>query len=130
MKKKLENSEWAKVAGKTTYLKVDWKDWKKERPVSGETVLVIVRLDKGYYPTYGTYYKETIVATSWQYVRFAAVMIPDIFEGTSYWKRLIAWGKAKQIKKPTKERERVRVSVFKDNIKLYAKAHRASRSAK
>lgn len=99
-KKKLENLEFAKAAGQSTLLRIDWKDWKKEIPNSGQDIWIVIKLTDGYYPVRGTYWDETLPAskdgtfskTRWQSVRFDDYFLPEIYIGNKEQKRLIAWG--------------------------------------
>lgn len=100
MKKKLVNQDFAKAAGKYSVIRIDWKNWKKELPKSGQDIWVVIRLDNGYYPVTGTYFDETFPASKdgvvpksrWQSVKFTEGSIPDTFMGSKDWKRLVAWG--------------------------------------
>jgi hypothetical protein len=101
MKKKLQNAHLAKKVGKTSYIQVLWKDWKKERPPKGEKVFVIVRLTNGYFPVFGEYLEWTSEKTmskkeqppiTFRFVRFDSISMPEIYLGSKDEKRLIAWG--------------------------------------
>lgn len=100
MKKKLDNFEFSRAIGKSTILRIDWKDWKKELPKAGSPIWIVVRLQNGYYPVQGTYLDETLPASEngtfpasrWQSVRFNEYSIPEIYMKSKEWKRLKAWG--------------------------------------
>lgn len=105
--KKLENPEFAKAVGKSTLLRIDWKDWKKELPPTGVPIWIVIRLSDGYYPVTATYIDEHIpaskdgecAASRWQRIMFDEYL-PDIFIGNTKdknAKRLIAWGRNKGI---------------------------------
>ena len=98
--KRPENPEFARAVGKSTLLRIDWKNWKKEVPTSGQDIWVIIRLQDGYYPVMGTYFDEVIPASKdghfpesrWRSVRFQDFGLPDIYIGNKEAKRLVAWG--------------------------------------
>ena len=92
-KKPLENVEFAEAIGKSTLLRIDWLDWKKEQPKNGEDVWVVVKLENGYYPVRGTYFDETFFKSRWRSVKFFDAGIPDIFLKSEDDNRLIAWGR-------------------------------------
>jgi len=100
---KLENPEFAKVVGTTTFLRLDWQSWDK-LPPKNQQIFVIVRLDNGYYPVTATYLDETLPANGpfkasrWQQVKFDD-SIPMVFLGSKDAKRLIAWARLIKIDK-------------------------------
>ena len=95
----LEYVEFAKAVGKSTLLRIDWRDWEKEQPKNGEDMWVVVKLKDGYYPVRGTYFDEILPPNGsykesrWKYVRFSETMIPEIYLGSKDAKCLIAWGR-------------------------------------
>jgi len=95
-KSKLEGSELAKAIGTYTYLRILWKDWKKELPPLHKQIFVIIRLESGYYPTTA----ELIGPPEIQIVRFDDSTLPDIYLRDKETKRLIAWGVLQKIDAP------------------------------
>lgn len=101
-KAKLENPQFAKAVGTTTFLRLDWQSW-DSLPPENTQIFVIVRLENGYYPMTATYYDEVIPAkgpfkaSRWQQVKFDDA-IPTIFLGNKEAKRLIAWARLKEEK--------------------------------
>jgi hypothetical protein len=100
MKKKLENFAFSRAVGKSTLLRIDWKDWNKELPKSGAQIWVVIRLENGFYPVQGTYWDETLPASAdgkfpssrWQSVKFTDYGVPEIYLRSKEQKRLRAWG--------------------------------------
>ena len=94
---KLENPEFAKAVGTTTFLRLDWQSWDK-LPPQNQQIFVIVRLDNGYYPVTATYLDEILPANGpfkasrWQQVKFDD-SIPMVFLGSKDAQRLIAWAR-------------------------------------
>jgi len=103
-KSKLQGAHLAKKVGTTSYIKVEWKSWKKELPPRGEKIFVIVRLTNGYFPILAEYvewtseirndgkYKAIIKPVTFRSVRFDDISMPEIYLGSPDQKRLIAWG--------------------------------------
>ena len=101
-KSKLRGAHLAKKVGTTSYIKVEWKSWKKELPPRGEKIFVIVRLTNGYFPILAeylewtsdarTYGNKTIEPVTFRSVRFDDISMPEIYLGSPDQKRLIAWG--------------------------------------
>lgn len=99
-KKKTDNPDFSKAVGKSSLLRIDWRDWSKELPTSGQDIWVVIRLKNGFYPVTGTYFDQTLPASKdgnfpqsrWRSVRFTEFGIPETFMGSREWKRLIAWG--------------------------------------
>ena len=92
-KKKLENLHFLKKAGTTSYLKVEWKSFKKELPPTNEVVWVIIRLTNGYYTTLGEYIKDRGDSDmDFDRIRFYGEFLPETFIKSKDGKRLIAWG--------------------------------------
>jgi hypothetical protein len=95
-KSKLENAEYAKSVGKSTFLKLNWVSW-KTLPKSHQKIFVILRLDKGYYPMTAIYCDEilptngSLKKSHWRIVKFDECLIPEIYLGSKDEKRLIAW---------------------------------------
>lgn len=92
------------MAGKTTFLRLDWKDWKEKQPKSGQRVYVILRLERAYLSLTGIYLDEILpangpfIASRWQRVEFDDPQIPDTFlESEEDW-WLIAWAVPKIVK--------------------------------
>ena len=100
---KLENPEFAKAVGTTTFLRLDWQSWDK-LPPQNQQIFVIIRLDNGYYPVTATYLDEffeakgPFTASRWQQVKFDD-SIPMIFLGSKDAKRLIAWARLIKVDK-------------------------------
>jgi hypothetical protein len=96
-KAKAKYSQLAKAVGRETHLKLVWKDWKKERPTSGQDIYVIVKFRDGYMPLTATYLDETFPASEdgtrgssrWRSVRTS---YGELFlENKEDAKRLVAW---------------------------------------
>lgn len=98
MKNQLANPELKNVVNSTTHFRVDWKDWKKEQPESGQSIMVVIRLENGYYPAMANYTDEILQGTRWQKIQLHDSAGPMIFLGTRDANRLIAWGYLMQIK--------------------------------
>ena len=106
MRKKvtLENPQLADKIGKYSYLKILWKDFKKELPPLGKQIFVIINLKKGYYPVTAEYMSWAVAekrdekgvilneAVNFRHIRFDDFRIPEIYIGSPDAKKLIAWG--------------------------------------
>jgi|FAXJ01.1.fsa_nt_gi hypothetical protein len=104
MKKKLkiENPDFAHPIGKSSILRIDWKSFEKEMPLSGQDIWVVLRVKNGYIIRTGTYFNEVIPANGpfkasiWKQIKFHDLGLPDILVGKEYadknQKRLVAWG--------------------------------------
>jgi hypothetical protein len=104
-KKKPVGKEWLNPIGKTTLLRVDWRDWKKEQPKSCEDIVVIVKDKAGDCgPFHATYFDETIPAgktfpeTRFRRIEFREFGLGTIYLGSKEEKYLIAWGRLKVVK--------------------------------
>ena len=102
--KKIEYPELAKAVGHTTFLRLDWKDWKVEQPKSGEEIYVIVKAENGFIPLTGEYWDVTLPASKdghfkqsrWRSVKFHSLACCELFlDNKLDAKLLIAWAKAK-----------------------------------
>ena len=90
-KKPLENPQLADKIGKYSYLKILWKDFKKELPPQGKQIVIIVKLKDGYAPITGEYLqwisedkkdkdgKTVLPATTFKYVKFDSFQMPEIY---------------------------------------------------
>jgi hypothetical protein len=105
--KKLVGAEFADAIGKTTVLALEWKDWEKELPESGDRVYIISKLEDGFYPVTGIYFDEIIPASgTFKKSRWQTVRIDDgpmVILGGEDANRLIAWAKPKRIGKVLNE---------------------------
>lgn len=116
-KTKLEGEHLPKLIGKTSYLKVDWKSWKKELPPKDQHIWIIIHLQNGYYTVLGEYFEEAIPygcdqkgnmvipPRVFRQVRFSDQSIPDVFLGSKDEKRLIGWGEMDKVDLPHEGKE-------------------------
>ena len=101
---KIANPELAEAIGKTTILRLEWKDWKKEFPKNGDRIYVILKLKDGYIPVTGVYLDETFPsdrpfpASRWQTVKFDDCF-PTAIVGGEHGETLFAWAKAVRVGK-------------------------------
>ena len=99
MKKKnkhINSPELSRLVGKLTYFSILWKSWKAEMPPANEQIFVILKLDDGYFPVTA----EFLDPKNFKQIKFDDPVLPDIYFGDKNTKRLIAWGKLKQIDAP------------------------------
>lgn len=93
---KLENADLAGLIGKHTYLRILWKDWKKELPPANKQIFVIIQLDSGYYPVTA----EFLDPNHFKMIKFDDASLPSIYLGDKETKRLVAWGVLRKIDAP------------------------------
>jgi len=109
-KKKSLNKEWSNPIGKTTLVRIDWRDWKKEQPKSCEDIIVVIKDKIGDYgPVHATYFDETIPASKafpesrFRRVAFREFGLGEIYLGSKEEKYLVDWGRFKVVKQLTSD---------------------------
>lgn len=100
---KMVRPELAEPWGKSSFLQLTWKDWKKETPPNGKQIFVIIKYKMGYYPMLGTYIEETLEKTkgvlggTWRYVMIHDFALSKIFLEDKVPNSLIAWAELKAL---------------------------------
>ena len=102
--KKIPSSDLENAIGKTTIVKLTWKDWAKELPENGDRIYVIIKAKNGLVPVTGMYLDETLPANGpfpesrWQTVRFDDAIGTAILGGEGG-ECLVAWARPKKVGK-------------------------------
>lgn len=89
---KKAKSKLARKIGKRSYFQILWKDWKKERPQSGERIYSIVKINGERHMVMGEYFEETFSSgATFKYFRSSGGLMR--FIDWKCEKGLIAWGR-------------------------------------
>lgn len=86
MPKEIIDEIYAEAVGKITFLKLEWKDWKKELPKSGSNIYVILKSEDRFLPIYAEYLDYELDPLygrhRFQEVRFPGSRLPELYLGS------------------------------------------------